>query len=37
MREEKKSEVIQDALNYLDDDMIEEVDILRGGRFFREK
>lgn len=31
MREEKKSEVIQDALNYLDDDMIEEVDALRGG------
>ena len=36
MREEKKSEVIQDALNYLDDDMIEEVDILRGGVSFEK-
>lgn len=31
MREEKKSEIIHDALNFLDDEMIEEVDALRGG------
>ena len=31
MREEKYSEIIQDALNFLDDEMIEEVDRLRGG------
>ena len=31
MREEKKSEIILDALNFLDDEMIEEVDALRGG------
>lgn len=31
MREEKYSEIIHDALNFLDDEMIEEVDRLRGG------
>lgn len=31
MREEKYSEIIHDALNFLDDEMIEEVDHLRGG------
>lgn len=36
MREEKKSEIIHDALNFLDDEMIEEVDALRGGVSFEE-
>lgn len=31
MRGEKRSEIIHDALNFLDDEMIEEVDALRGG------
>ena len=31
MREENKSGIIHDALNFLDDEMIEEVDRLRGG------
>lgn len=31
MREENRSEIIHDALNFLDDEMIEEVDRLRGG------
>lgn len=31
MREEKKSEIIQDALNFLDDEMLEEVEALREG------
>lgn len=31
MREEKRSEIIHDALNMLDDEMIEEVEKLRGG------
>jgi len=31
MKEEKYSEIIHDALNFLDDEMIEEVDRLRGG------
>ena len=31
MREENRSEIIHDALNLLDDEMIEEVDRLRGG------
>lgn len=31
MREEKRSEIIHDALNFLDDEMIEEVGELRGG------
>lgn len=31
MREEKYSEIIHDAINFLDDEMIEEVDHLRGG------
>lgn len=31
MRGEKRSEIIHDALNFLDDEMIEEVDVLRGG------
>lgn len=31
MREEKRSEIIQDALNFLDDEMIEEVESLRDG------
>ena len=30
MRAEKRSEIIHDALNFLDDEMIEEVDALRG-------
>lgn len=30
MREEKRSEIIHDALSFLDDEMIEEVDELRG-------
>lgn len=31
MREENRSEIIHDALNFLDDELIEEVDKLRGG------
>lgn len=31
MREEQKSEIIHDALQYLDDELIEEVDALRNG------
>ena len=31
MREEKRSEIIHDALNFLDDEMIDEVENLRGG------
>ena len=30
MREEKRSEIIQDALNFLDDEMIKDVETLRG-------
>lgn len=30
MKEEKRSEIIQDALNFLDDEMIEDVEKLRG-------
>lgn len=37
MREEKRSEVIQDAINFLDDEMIEEVEELRGNKFTEEK
>ncbi len=31
MREKKRSEIIQDALEFLDDEMIEEVEKMRGG------
>ena len=31
MREENISEILHDALQYLDDEMIEEVQALRGG------
>lgn len=31
MKQEKRSEIIHDALNLLDDEMIEEVEKIRGG------
>ena len=37
MKEENRSEIIHDALNLLDDEMIEEVDKLRGGVLMEKK
>ena len=37
MREENRSEIIQDALNFLDDALIEEVEELRGGVVEKER